>query len=109
MIMTTKVKIAIGGLLAALMWSSSASSALPPAAQSWLELRVAHDAAVAAGFQGRIDKIERLDDGTMRVWQQQCFVPVTLERIPRPPGDRRVGGVPRYKTTVGKRQCVTPK
>lgn len=81
-----------------------AEAALPPIYDRLAQFQTALDAGAARALElhGLIDRVERLDDGTFRVWTGRCFVTVRLKAIPPPAG--MVGGTD-YEGELGEVSC----
>lgn len=90
--------------LALAMPGGRAEAALPPIYDRLLQFQAALDAGAAQALEshGLIDKVERMNDGTFRIWSGRCFVTVRLKAIPPPTG--MVGGTD-YESELGDVAC----
>ena len=94
------------GLVATFAMSAPALAALAPQYDRLAQFQaVAGDSKIADALSehGLITGIDRLEDGSFRVWTENCSVPVTLEAVP--PKEGTVGPTT-YKTTIGKASCA---
>jgi len=109
--MQTRHPIATAAIPIAVLASSitTANAALPPPYQRMGDIidmlvQAGNDAARALDKYGLIDRVERLDDGSYRIWAKTCFVPVVVKTL-QPTTRPMVGGNPPITATVGAAKC----
>ncbi len=110
--MQTNRHLAFGAVLIATLTfeNTSANAALSPPYQRVGDIidmlvQAGNDAARALDKHGLIDRVERLDDGSYRIWAKKCFVPVSVKTL-QPAGQPLIGGSPQITTVVGPVACT---
>lgn len=81
--MSTKASLALVALcaLAAVVWTVQSRAALPPQYDRWHEFAaVLSDSSIPNKLRDLTDRIERVGEGSYRVYGGKCFVPVSLSR-----------------------------
>lgn len=108
--MSTKASLALAALcaVAAVVWTVQSHAALPPQYDRWHEFAaVLGDSSIPNKLRDLTDRIERVGEGSYRVYGGKCFVPVSLsKRAPTgPKGERRLGGSIISIAEVGELRC----
>jgi len=100
--------VAALGLTAAAFWAAQGHAALPPQYGRWHEFAaVLGDSSIPNKLRDLTDRIERVGEGSYRVYGGKCFVPVSLSKRAQvgPKGETVIGGSIISVAAVGELRC----